>query len=334
MRRRNLWLLGAGLAGAAAIAAALHFRPREDSPGFAPGELLFPSLAERLPAVAEVSIRRHEGGVLIRRTAEGWVLPERDGFPIREARLRELLTGLTELRVIEPRARDPEGWARLGVDDPATPGSTAALLTLSDAAGRPMLELLVGRRRVRTLASVPESVYVRRPQEAQSWLAEGRLIVEADAASWMDRDIVDLPPERLLSVEIRRRDAPAPLSLARPAPGAPLALTGMDHPPELDAGALEEVLRGFERLTLLDAVPAERMPGELQGEAQFRFDGGLTVRVELSRLEQFVWIRLTAEGGGSEGERLAARWRPWAYQVGNWKERAFLPSLADLTGAR
>ncbi|MCX7933613.1 MAG: DUF4340 domain-containing protein, partial [Rhodovarius sp.] len=279
MRRRNLWLLGAGLAGAAAIAAALHFRPREDSPGFSPGELLFPALAERLPAVAEVVIRRHEGGVLIRRTAEGWVLPERDGFPIREARLRELLTGLTELRVIEPRARDPEGWARLGVDDPATPGSTAALLTLSDAAGQPILELLVGRRRVRTLASVPESVYVRRPQEAQSWLAEGRLIVEADAASWMDRDIVDLPPERLLSVEIRRRDAPAPLTLARAAPGAPLALTGMDHPPELDAGALEEVLRGFERLTLLDAVPAERMPGELQGEAQFRFDGGLTVRV-------------------------------------------------------
>ena len=31
-----------------------------------------------------------------------------------------------------------------------------------------------------------------------------------------------------------------------------------------------------------------------------------------------------------EAARLNARWRGWAYQVGQWKEKAFLPRLSDL----
>ena len=32
-------------------------------------------------------------------------------------------------------------------------------------------------------------------------------------------------------------------------------------------------------------------------------------------------------------ERLNGRWRDWAFQVGAWKEKAFLPRLSDLKPA-
>ena len=51
-----------------------------------------------------------------------------------------------------------------------------------------------------------------------------------------------------------------------------------------------------------------------------------------SKLEQFLFIRLVAEGG-VEARVLNARWGGWAYQVGVWKEKAFLPRLEELTGA-
>ncbi len=327
MNRRALLAAGAAL-GAGGIATALLLAPGEPPPPAGAGGLMFPGLAGRLADATELRIRRHDGAVLLARTPAGWVLPERDGFPIREAKLRELLTGFTELRLMEPRATEAPGWARLGVDDPATAGSTAAELRLLDAQGRAIMEVLVGRRRLRTQGATPESVYARRLGEAQSWLAEGRIPVDTDAASWMDRDIFDVAPERVVRVTLRRVGA-EPIVLARAAPGAPLV-----PPPETqaDAAALEDIARGLQNLTLLDALPAARIPGEAVGEARLQLDDGLAISIRTHRHEQFVWITLVADGPGAAP--LNTRWSAWAYQVGQWKERAFAPTPGDLAGGR
>ena len=43
--------------------------------------------------------------------------------------------------------------------------------------------LVAGHSRVRTEGNLPEEVYVRRPDENQSWLAEGKLDVDTDPLS-------------------------------------------------------------------------------------------------------------------------------------------------------
>jgi hypothetical protein len=329
---RRLLLAGGAAAGITSITAALLLGPDEPPAGAGPAGLMFPGLAARLADAHELRVRSHDGQLLLRRTPGGWVLPERDGFPVRESRLRELLTGFTELRLVEPRATDAEGWARLGVDDPETPGSTALLLRLTDSQGRVIMEAITGRRRVRTQGNVPETVFVRRPNESQAWLAEGRVGADADPSGWMDRDIVHLPAERIQRVMVRRAGE-APLGLGRAAPGQPLLVTLPPDPPQMDNVALEDVARAFEHLTLMDAVSADRVPGVALGEARFELDRGLNITVWANRMEQFLWVRMQAEGG-TEALALSARWRPWAYQVGVWKERAFAPRLEELTGAR
>ncbi len=120
------------------------------------------------------------------------MLPDRHDYPIREARLRELLTGLSELRLVESRGSDPLNLARFGVDDPASPESTANHLRLLDAEGGVIVDVLLGRRRMRTQGNLPESVYIRRAGDSEAWLAEGRIPVETYAASWMERDVANL----------------------------------------------------------------------------------------------------------------------------------------------
>ena len=82
----------------------------------------------------------------------------RDAVPQRE-RVRELLVGLTEVRLLEPRTADPGLYERLGVDEPSKPGSTGLLVRVQDAKSDPLAELVVGRRRVRdeiTFAAMAE----------------------------------------------------------------------------------------------------------------------------------------------------------------------------------
>ena len=331
MKRRTLVLLA--VAGGASVGAALVLAPRETPPTGTAGVLAFPGLAGRLAQAATLEIRRNEGTLVIRRAGERWILPERSDYPIRDAKLRELLTGLSELRLMESRGGNTENFARLGVDDPAQPGSTASELRLLDAQGAVMLDVFLGRRRMRTQGNVPETVYLRRTGEAEAWLAEGRIPIEADAASWMDRDIANFPAERVRRVVVSRAGS-RPLTLTRGAAG--LLLTDPPDPPQTDRTALDDVARAFEYLTFMDAQPEAATPGEAQGQARFELSDDLVINVWGSRLEQFLFIRLQAQGQGPgmvEAQVLNARWSGWAYQVGIWKEKAFLPRLEELTGA-
>lgn len=334
MRRRGLILLAA--AGAGSIGAALLLAPGQAPPSETGGALAFPGLAERLSQAAALEIRRHDATLRVRRAGDRWLLPDRNDYPIREARLRELLTGLSELRLVESRGADPANLARFGVDDPANADSTANHLRLLDAQGVAIIDVFLGRRRTRTQGNLPENIYIRRAADREAWLAEGRIPVETDAASWMERDVANLAAERVQRVVVRRVGVPA-ITAARAAPGAPLLVIDPPDPPQIDRTALDDIGRAFEFLTFMDAVPEAQTPGEAQGQARFELSGNLAVTVWGSRFEQFLFIRLQAEGtaeGEVEARLLNARWAGWAYQVGIWKEKAFLPTLEDLTGTR
>lgn len=335
MQRRTLLLLGG--AAAVAVGGAILLAPDRAGEPVPPAGagLAFPGLAQRLAGAARIEVQKPDQTLVVQREGERWVLPHKAGYPVRPEKVRELLVGLTELRLAEPRTADPAQLDRLGLDDPAKPGSTALLLRVLDAGGAPVAELVVGRRRVRTQGNVPESVYVRRPAETQSWLAEGRLPVDADPDLWLDRDIANLPAARIRRLEARREGAD-PVVLARPEadPEAPLAvLAPADLPGAPDELMLDEIVRAFEFLTFLEVRPAGEVPGAALGEGRFGLTEELAVVVTPHRDGETLWIRLKAEGGTEEARRLAARWDGWAYQVGAWKEKAFLPRPEDLRSA-
>jgi hypothetical protein len=212
---------------------------------------------------------------------------------------------------------------------PSSAGSTAVLRRILGPRDLPIAELVIGRRRVRTQGNVPETVYVRRPAEAQAWLAEGRLAVDADPQLWVDRDIANFPQDRIRRVVVRRVNEPK-LVLGRAAePEAKLRIQVPPDPPSFDEVSLDEIGRSFEYLTFLDVKPEAAVHGTALGETRFELADGLAVTVWPSREGETLWIKLRAEGG-AEGATLNARWAGWAYQTGVWKEKAFIPRLEEL----
>src|SRR3954452_19676836 len=122
MNGRTLLLLGG--AAAASVAAALLLTPKSvEKQAMSEGGLAFPGLATTLQGAARIEIRKHDGTLVLVRQGDAWVLPEKGGYPVRAEKLREMLVGLTELRLTEARTADPGQHARLGVDDPGQKGS-------------------------------------------------------------------------------------------------------------------------------------------------------------------------------------------------------------------
>jgi hypothetical protein len=330
MRARTLTLLLA--LGIVAVAGGWYFgtatTPGEQTT-VAGGKLMFPDLAPKLPNVAKIEITNQGKQTAIEKRPDGgWGVASMHDYPVQEAKLRGMLTGLTELRLAESRTSDPAEFTRLGVDDPNGTTSTADLLQLVDTTGKPILAVIVGHRRVRSQANVPEEVYVRRPNENQSWLAEGSLQVDADASLWLDRTVMNIGHDRIASVAVGdqalvfgRQDGK--FTLTQPA----------DHP-KLEDYKVDDVARALELLTFQEVKANANAPGSEAGHAVFSTSDGLAVTVSVLHADKDVWARFTAAGtsdkGKAEAERLNSRLAGWTYQVGSWKEKSLVPGIDDL----
>ena len=330
MRPRTLLVLV--VVGVIAVAGGWYFGTAEKPSGeqaFNAGKLMFPDLAPRLQDVTRIEIVHQDKTTALAKHGDAWGLVDRGGYAVQSSKLRGMLTALTELRLVEARTTDPTQFNRLGLEDPNGKEGSSNLLRLLDASGKPIVALIVGHRRVRTQGNVPEQVYVRRPDDNQTWLAEGSLQVDADPQLWLDRDIMNIDHASIASVAVAHGDDK--LEFARD--GQKLTLKSpADHPP-LDEYKLDDVDRGLELLTFQDVQTDKDAVGEQLGQSVYTTNDGMAVTVTVFKGEKDIWARFTATGTDNSkdaADKLNARLTGWTYQLGAWKQKALVPTLDDL----
>ena len=295
----------------------------------AAGTLMFPDLAPKLKDAAKIEVT-HQGKqtVIEKRPDNGWGIAAMHGYPVQDAKLRAVLIALTELRLTEPRTSDPAQFSRLGLDDPSAASSSADLLQVLDAAAKPIAAVIVGHRRARGQANVPEEVYVRRPGDNQSWLAEGNVQADADPTAWLDRTILNIGHDRIASVVVGD-DA---LKFGRI--DNKFSLVQPDDHPKLEDYKLEDVSRALENLTLQAIQPDAGAPGQEVGHSVFTTNDGLSVRATVLHADKDIWARFAINASSditrAEAEKLHTRLAGWTYQLGSWKKRSLMPTIDDL----
>jgi hypothetical protein len=307
----------------------------------AAGAPVFPDIAGKLNQAAQVEIT-HQGQTIDIADKDGvWGLAGKGGYPVQPDKLRAFFAGLTQLRLMEPRTSDPAEYDRLGVADPSAT-STSTLVRVLDTSGQPLAALIVGHRRVRTQGEVPESVYVRRPGEEQSWLAEGALPVDADPQLWLVRDIANISATSIAGATVTRIDSKGeapPLVFKRD--GDKLVLSAPADHPKLDDYKLEDVGRAYDNLTLTDVKPAAQEPGEKIGTSVFTTTDGEAITATVFKVgsgdKAEIWAQFAAAAPSGDNaaakaaaEALQKRVAGWTFQLGAWKEKALVPSLDDL----
>jgi hypothetical protein len=325
-------LIALVVVGVLAIAGGWYFgtaRQPGEQQAYNGGRLMFPDLAPKLQDAARIEIVHQGSTTAIEKHGDAWGLVDRGGYVVQPSKLRGMLTALTELRLLEQRTDDPAQFSRLGLEDPNDKTGTSNLLRVLDASGKPIVTLVVGHRRVRTQGNVPEQVYVRGPDDHQTWLAEGSLQVDADPQLWLERDIMNIDHDRIASVAVTHGEET--LDLDRD--GQKLAMKQpADHLP-LDDYKLDDVDRGLELLTFQDVQTDKQPVGDKIGQAVYTTSDGLAMTATVFKGEKDIWARFSATGNDKtkdEADKLNARLAGWTYQLGAWKQKALVPSLDDL----
>jgi hypothetical protein len=321
-------------AGAIAVVAKA---PRNASEARA-GEMVLSGLASKIADVATIKVTG-EGGVTLKRDGSGdntvWHVEERGGYPADKSKIVPALLGFSELKLVEPKTKEPKLYDRLDVEDPGKDGGHARLVELDDAAGKKMDELIVGKRRPDRLGTGADGLYIRRPGDAQSWLAQGSVDLPTDTADWLDKKLVNIDNARIQKVTLTHADG-SRLVIKRDKEGDKFTVDGAPADAKFKSdSAISEPAEVLNGLDLVDVRTAAEQPLPSDGVAHAEwvtFDG-LTITGDTFDKDGKSWLRLAASGSDAtakEAADLTAKTQNWVFSVLAYKTKAMQTKLDDL----
>lgn len=300
------------------------------------GRKVLPEFAQRVDSVARVTLV--SGGVKTTfvRQGDGWTVEEKAGYPADGAKVHQMVLGLADLTYVEPKTRKPDLYSRLDLDDPAKKDSKSTLVTASDDKGSLLGEIITGKRKVDELGGGNDGIYVRKPGDAQSWLARGTLDLSGGTAAWLDKKLLDIPAGDLKSVALTQPDG-GKLAFLRAKAGAPFALSA---PPPAGKklksdGALDDPAGALAGLELSDVKPAKDVEFPAKGVNQAHYEGldGLVIDVTLVNKDGTDWARIAVSGTGDASKRAAdlqAKFAPWVFALPSFKAKLMETKLDDV----
>ncbi len=241
---------------------------------------LLPELGDRLEDIAAIAIVSGGETVRLRRVDDRWVVENKGDFPVDPDKVRALVLGLAELRVIEAKTDDPEKLARLELEEPG-PDAASRLVRLFDDSGAPIAEVVVGKRRFGLFGPGKSGNYVRLASDTQAWLADRPIDALTDPLDWVDRNLIWLPRDDIAEVRVHI-GTEAEYTLARTDPEGPFQLLDLAEGEVADVSKVERVVSALGTMTLTDIATRDSFPfPEPATRARYTAFDGLVVDVTL-----------------------------------------------------
>lgn len=317
-RRQLNILLGATGVAIVLAAAAVFQQSLSTSPQFQERPF-FPGLSDRLGQLGEIAITTKSGTFQVRLQKGKWIIPERAGFPADPSQVRSTALGLADLTILEPKTGRADWLSYVGLIAPDK-GGDAAHVKLADSAGKPMGELLAGHTEGAADALGRNTIYVRHPDENQSWLARGSLTLKSNVTDWLDRSVLNIDRDRIKGASVTpakgeaynlsrdSKDQPDFKLLDMPA-GRSLSFDGS---PDGVAGAIASFT--FDDVAKEDQFNFAKAPQS----ATHSFDG-LDIVVQIATKGSDHWARVTAAAVNpkvqAEADKINASLGGWAFKL-------------------
>ena len=184
------------------IVAAIFLGQERHSTFPKSGELLFPELLDKINDINEIVLESNLDKITLAHSESGWGVKEKEGYPADLEKVKRILIGMAELRIREPKTKNPELYKKLGLQNHDADESTSTLVTLTSKETTDTTSLVIGQQRPDKSAPSLSEIFVRKPEDPQTWLVIGKLQLENILTEWLDKEIVDIEGTRIQRVMV------------------------------------------------------------------------------------------------------------------------------------
>jgi len=339
IKPQHFVVLGATTVIALILAAILHASTTQRSLGTVEGRPVLPELRRQANALGSIEISKRGRTLTFVRKGEQWTIKERSGYPVQADKVRALLVQLTNAELADPKTAAKDRWPLLDLEDPASADAKSGLVRLLDASGKPIGELVVGKRRLNAFGTGRHGVYVRRPKEAQTWLASGEPNVTLDVKDWVDPVFFKADVDKFKRITIAHANE-VPLVVEREGEagkGGKFVLKSVPEGMKIkESAGIEHIGLGLGSLELedlrkLDATPVGPAVSVITAESS----DGLTVTMRLRRdgAPDEAWVSLSATGEGEAkkvADEINSKAAGWEFKIPKWKADQIGKRAADI----
>ncbi|MEO8011441.1 MAG: DUF4340 domain-containing protein [Dokdonella sp.] len=234
-------------------------------------QTLVSDLRERINDVEkiELTIANNQTAVTLERSEAGWKVAQRGGYPADVGKLRDFLLTVADASLLEQKTSNRDRYADLGVEEVSVPSAKGVLVDIAGL-GQPT-RFIVG-----TVNSQGGGTFVRRSDEAQSWLAKGTLSPEKNPADWLIKDLANIPADRIASFTLTRADGQIVRAIKKAPGDARFDVIGVPKGRELSSEFVANGLGAvMSELKIEDVLPGREVttPEQIIKARYVAFDG-------------------------------------------------------------
>lgn len=148
---------------------------------------MYPDVLTHASELSRIMITAQGRSFTIEKQEEHWVLPHAKGAPANTMMIRDLLSALSALTIIENKGADTSLFSKFGLRDPAEKDSPAIRVTLHVAKEKdPILDLMIGSPRIMGTGKSDTEFYARRAGEEVIFVLKDSFVVERNPDRWKD----------------------------------------------------------------------------------------------------------------------------------------------------
>ena len=305
------------------------------------GQRLFPELLDKAGSVAEIAITQNGKTMTFDMKDGKWSLRESDGYPVHGNLPAKVIFSLANMELLEQKTAIPARFEKLQLRDPSDSESKAQKVVMKDAGGTVLAELIVGRANTFLPTTTAGGMYVRRPGEDQAWLVRGLVDIGVEPRDWLQRDIVDIKPERIAHVEVTQpdgeklivepsKDAKGEFAFANMPAG--MVLKSEYAPRNIAALLGGFVLNDVRRSEHVQLDPAEAYVSD------FTSTDGISVELRIWSKDESQYMTVEASYIGSDpasdaakqASGIAARTQGWTYIIPEYQYQQVAKKMSDM----
>ncbi|MDA0240454.1 MAG: DUF4340 domain-containing protein, partial [Proteobacteria bacterium] len=236
-------------------------------------------------------------------------------------------------------------YKRIQVEDPKDKDGLSRLVELKDKAGKSVAALVVGRLNQDFGGIEGVGTYIRKPEDEQSWLASGRLVVPDKVKNWVKPGFLNVTAKRVEHAVVTQPDGEAmEVKKVDPKSGNYQIVNLSPTAKVKYPNDVTNIGDGLEGLELEDVRASDKIKFLVDKtiKTTYRTTDGLIVNVELfdGGGDKF-WARFKASSmpdakataemdPAKEAEKINAAVKDWVYQVPAFKYRYMTRKLDDV----
>lgn len=198
----NKQLCGLGLIAVLVLGLGIcsYYIRLNESAGTPQDEELFAGLAQKINEVTEISIKNHQGELILHKDNGIWVNPAHKEFLVNQARVKNFLQELLMAKIYEKKSDRMEVMRKFGIMSLEEENSPTVEIALRQKNGEQILGFAVGQYDVE-LSRGAVGAYIKLPDQFQVWLAQIDLVdLSSDYHNWSYANLWSLQLGRIGSV--------------------------------------------------------------------------------------------------------------------------------------